>query len=174
MHNVNVEPVERAARQAQGDPASVRQSVALSGDWQVVEGGPQFRGTVPYPGGEVELLCDFPPSLGGTGSAPNPLVYYLWGGIACYAMTYALEAAREGVKLRALRGTITTEVDQSRALGASDSPPVEQIAWELAVDADAPADVLERLRARADERCPGVYCMRNAIPLTTGLADDGS
>ena len=89
-------------------------------------------------------------------------------------MTYALEAAREGVELRALRGTITTEVDQSRALGASNRAPVEQVAWELAVDADAPADVLERLRARADERCPGVYCMRNAIPLTTRLAGDGS
>ena len=32
-------------------------------------------------------------------------------------MTFATEAAREGIELRALRGVITTEVDQSRALG---------------------------------------------------------
>lgn len=89
----------------------MRQPVALSGDWRVAEGGPRFRATVHYPLGEVDLLCDFPAPLGGTGSAPNPLVYCLWGGIACYAMTYALEAAREGIELRALRGTITTEVD---------------------------------------------------------------
>lgn len=174
MHNVNVEAVEQAAREAQADPLSARQPVELSGEWQLAEGDAQFRATIPYPTGEVEFSCDFPPLLGGTGAAPNPLAYCLWGGIACYAMTYALEAAREGVELRALRGTITTEVDQSHALGVSDRPPVEQVAWELDVDADASAELLERLRARTDERCPGVYCMRNAIPLVTRLAGDVS
>lgn len=174
MHNVNVEAVERAAGQVEADPSSGRQPVELSGEWQVAEGAAQFRATIPYPSGEVEFTCDFPPSLGGSGAAPNPLVYCLWGGIACYAMTYALEAAREGVELRALRGTITTEVDQSRALGVSDRAPVEQIVWELDVAADASAELLERLRTRADDRCPGAYCMRNSIPLVTRLAGDGS
>lgn len=172
MHNVNVEAVERAAGQARSDPSSVRQPVELNGEWQVAEGAPQFRATIPYPKGEVEFSCDFPPPLGGSGAAPNPLAYCLWGGIACYAMTYALEAARAGIELRALRGTITTEVDLSRALGASERPPVEEITWELDVDADAPAAQLDDLRSRADERCPGVYCMRNAIPLVTRLAGD--
>lgn len=174
MHNVNVKAVGRAAEQAQADPSSVRQPVELGGEWQVAEGAPQFRATIPYPNGEVELSCDFPPPLGGTGAAPNPLVYCLWGGIACYAMTFALEAARADIELRALRGTITTEVDQSRALGVSERPPVEQIAWELDVDADASAELLEDLRSRADDRCPGVYCMRNSIPLVTRLTSDVS
>lgn len=174
MHNVNIEAVERAAGQAQDDPSSVRQPVDLSGEWQVAEGAAQFRAMIPYPDGEVELSCDFPPPLGGSGAAPTPLAYCLWGGIACYAMTYALEAARAGVELRALRGTITTEVDQSRALGVSERPPVEQITWELDVDADASAELLDELRSRADDRCPGAYCMRNEIPLLTRLAGDGS
>lgn len=173
MHNVNVDAVERAADQAEADPSSVRQAVELSGEWQLAEGAPQFQATIPYPNGEVEFSCDFPPPLGGSGAAPNPLAYCLWGGVACYAMTYALEAARAGVELRALRGTISTEVDQSRALGVSDRPPVEQVAWELEVDAEASAEQLEELRARADDRCPGVYCMRNAIPLVTRLAGNG-
>lgn len=174
MHNVNIDAVERAAEQAQADPSSVRQLVELSGEWQVAEGAPQFRANIPYPNGKVEFSCDFPPSLGGGGAAPNPLVYCLWGGIACYAMTFALEAARAGIELQALRGKITTEVDQSRALGVSERPPVDQIAWELDVDADASAEQLEDLRSRADDRCPGAYCMRNVIPLVTRLTDDGS
>ncbi len=174
LHNVKIEALEQTTRQAEADPASVRQSVELSGDWQVADDAVQFRATIPYPTGEVDFGCDFPPSMGGTGAAPNPLVYCLWGGIACYAMTFALEAAREGVELRTLRGTIRTEIDQSRALGVSERAPVEGIAWELDVDADAPDDLLERLRVRADERCPGAYCMRNAIPLLTRLAGDGS
>jgi uncharacterized OsmC-like protein len=84
-------------------------------------------------------------------------------------MTYATEAAREGIELTALRGTITTEVDQTSALGVTDNPPVEQITWSLQVQADAPDEALDKIKDRADERCPGVYCMRNPIALTTEL-----
>lgn len=167
LHNVDVAALEESAARASADPVMARQPVDLSGEWQVEAGRPQFRGAIPYPSGEVEFSCDFPPALGGSGAAPNPLAYCLWGGLACYAMTYALEAARLGVELRALRGTITTEVDQSRALGVSDRPPVEGVAWSLDVDADAPSEVLGRLKEQADERCPGVYCLRNPIPLET-------
>jgi len=52
------------------------------------------------------FVADFPPSMGGTGSAPNPLTYCFWGGMA------------------------------------------------------------KRL---ADEQCPGVYCLRNPVELTTRL-----
>lgn len=169
MHNVDVEALSATVAEAREDPAAVRQAVSLAGEWQSEEGRPQFRGTIPYPRGEVEFLCDFPPPMGGRGAAPNPLAYCFWGGLACYAMTYALEAAREGVELHALRATVETEVDQSRALGLSDDPPVERISWELEVEADASAETLERLKAQADARCPGVYCLRNPIPLETRL-----
>jgi uncharacterized OsmC-like protein len=167
LHNVDVVALEETAARAAVDPAEVRQSVELSGDWEVEEGRPQFRGAIPYPAGTVEFTCDFPPPLGGSGAAPNPLAYCFWGGLACYAMTYALEAARLGVELRSLRGTVTTEVDQARALGVSDRPPVEGVTWSLEVDAAAPADVLDRLKEQADARCPGVYCLRSPISLET-------
>jgi uncharacterized OsmC-like protein len=167
VHNVDVAALEESAARASADPAAARQPVELSGEWQVEAGRPQFRGAIPYPGGEVEFLCDFPAPLGGSGAAPNPLAYCFWGGLACYAMTYALEAARLGVELRALRGTVTTEVDQSRALGVSERAPVEGVTWSLDVDADVPRDVLDRLKEQADARCPGVYCLRNPIPLDT-------
>lgn len=92
----------------------------------------------------------------------------LQGGLACYAMTFALEAAREGVELRAPRAVVRAEVDQGRALvGVSEQPPVERIDWELAVDSDADDDAIERLAVRSDARCPGVSCIRNPIALET-------
>lgn len=171
MHNVNVTAVEETAAKAETEPEVARQPMALSGEWQVEGDGPQFRGTIPFPQGEVEFLCDFPPKMGGTGAAPNPLAYCLWGGLACYAMTYAVEAAREGVELRGLHATVETKVDQSRALGVSDRPPVERLVWTLEVEADADRSTLDGLKERADERCPGVYCLRNPIPLQTRLAE---
>jgi hypothetical protein len=84
-------------------------------------------------------------------------------------MTFAQEAARRGIELRALHARVETDVDQSRALGVSDRPPVERIDWYLEVDADAPADVLRELRQFADDHCPGAYCIRNPIDLHTHL-----
>ncbi len=170
MHNVNLESLLRTVEQGTADPAALRQPVDLSGEWQTHDGAAQFQGRIPYPGGEVEFSCDFPPSLGGSGSAPNPLAYCLWGGLACYAMTFATEAAREGVELRALRGVITTEVDQSRALGLGDRPPVEHVEWHLEIEADAPEATIDDLKDRADARCPGVYCLRNPIDLATTVS----
>jgi uncharacterized OsmC-like protein len=107
--------------------------------------------------------------MGGTGSAPNPLAYCFWGGLACYAMTYAQEAALRDVELRALRARVEADVDLARALGVSDAPPVERIDWYLEVEADAPPELLAELKAAADEHCPGAYCIRNPIELSTHL-----
>ena len=169
MHNVNLDQLQQTIDKARNDPGALRQPVDLAGQWQTEQGAAQFRGTITYPAGEVEFACDFPPPMGGGGTAPNPLAYCLWGGIACYAMTYATEAARAGIALTALRGTITTEIDQTRALGVTDNPPVEQVTWSLQVQADAPDAELDKIKDLADERCPGVYCMRNPIELTTNL-----
>lgn len=107
--------------------------------------------------------------MGGTGSAPNPLAYCFWGGLACYAMTYAQEAAHQGVELRSVTARAEAEVDMSRALGVTDNPPVELIDWHLEVHAEAPREQLEELKRIADEHCPGVYCVRNPVELTTHL-----
>ena len=85
-------------------------------------------------------------------------------------MTYAQEAARHGVQLRSVRARAEAEVDMSRALGVSDNAPVERIDWHLEVDADASREKLEELKRIADEHCPGVYCVRNPVELTTHLA----
>ncbi|HVP02801.1 MAG TPA: OsmC family protein [Solirubrobacteraceae bacterium] len=170
MHNVNVAALEQTVARAAEDPASVLQPVAFDGEWQTAEGAPQFRTSFPLPGGrDVIFEADFPPPMGGTGSAPNPLAYCFWGGLACYAMTYAQEAAREGVELRALRARVEAQVDMTRALGVSDNPPVERIDWYLDVDADVEPERLDAIKAIADDRCPGVFCIRNPIDLHTHL-----
>ena len=170
MHNVNTDALEQTIVKAEQDPSALKQHVSFDGDWQTGEGQPQFRATIPVPNGEPFVFeADFPPPMGGTGSAPNPLAYCFWGGLACYAMTYAQEAAKQGVPLRSVRARTEAEVDMSRALGVTDNVPVERIDWQLKVDADAPREKLEELKRIADEHCPGVYCVRNPVELTTHL-----
>ncbi len=175
MHNVNTEALDRTIATAKSDPAAAKQQVSFDGDWQTEEGRPQFRASIPVPHGEPVLFeADFPPPMGGTGSAPNPLAYCFWGGLACYAMTYAQEAARQGVHLRAVRAHAQADVDMSRALGVTDNPPVERIEWTLEVDADASDEKLDELKRAADDHCPGVYCVRNPVELDTKLKRSGA
>ena len=174
MHNVNVEAVEKTAESARQDPSAATQPVAFDGEWQTAEGSVQFSTEIPLPdGSSVTFEADYPPHMGGTGSAPNPLAYCFWGGIACFAMTYAQEAAMKGVELRSLRARVRTEMNMSRALGAGDLPPVEAIDWYLEVDADADPETLEEIKAISDERCPGAYCIKNPIELRTHLEVTG-
>lgn len=167
MHNVNTDALAATIEKARQDPGAVTQEVSFGGEWQTAEGAPQFRATIPFPAGETVFEADFPPPMGGSGAAPNPLAYCFWGGLACYAMTFAQEAAKQGVELRSLRARLSTRVDQSRALGVTDNPPVERIDWHLDVDADATPEQLEQLKQLADDHCPGVWCVENPVPLST-------
>ncbi len=82
-----------------------------------------------------------PPPMGGGGAAP--LAHRFSGGPARDAMTYAQQAVRRGVELRAVGARTEAEVDMTRTLGVSDRPPVEHIGWHRQVDADAPRDQRE-------------------------------
>jgi uncharacterized OsmC-like protein len=170
LHNVNVEAIGRAIRTGEEDPASLVQKVNFDGEWHTAGGSPQFAAEIPLPdGGSIPFEADYPPHMGGSGSAPNPLAYCFWGGIACFAMTYAQEAAIRGVEIKSLRARVATDVDMSRALGVSDRPPVEGIDWYLEVESDASPEVLEEIKTDSDERCPGAYCISNPIDLRTHL-----
>lgn len=170
MHNVNVEALKETIEKANEDASSVRQPVVFDGDWQTQDGAAQFRATIKFPQGEMTFESDFPPPMGGSGAAPNPLAYCFWGGLACYAMTFAQEAALQGVELRSLTGRIETEVDQSRALGVTENPPVEQMEWRLEAEADVPDEKLQDIKRLADEHCPGVWCLKNPVNLVTRLS----
>ncbi len=169
MHNVNLDALNATIEKAKQDPSAVVMATAFDGEWNT-GGGPQFTATIPVPdGSSVTFAADFPPPMGGTGAAPNPLAFCFWGGLACYAMTFAQEAAKAGVEIRALRARVEAQVDQSRALGVTDNPPVQQIDWTLHVDADGDPGQLDAIKQTADDHCPGVYCLRNPIELRTAL-----
>ena len=72
MHNVNVEALEQTVAKAKEDHSAVKQRVSFDGEWQTEEGRPQFRAGIPVPNGDPVIFeADFPPPMGGTGSAPT-------------------------------------------------------------------------------------------------------
>jgi uncharacterized OsmC-like protein len=173
VNNVNVKAAGEFVEQAKADATLARKSKRVQGTWNFTEGEPQFSATMSHKTGETTVRADFAPFMGGEGLAPDPIQYCLYGLAACYAGTFVGLAAAHGVNLRSLSVVAENEVDLSRSLGLSDAPVVERVSLSLQVDTEAEEAQLAELERLAKERCPGVYCLGNPIPMEFRLERSG-
>ncbi len=168
-NNVNLEGMMAFMEQAKQDPALLKKQKRVEGTWNLAEGHPQFSATLDYPAGQRTLEADLAPFMGGSGVAPDPIQYCLYGLAACFAGTFVSLAAAEGVALRGLKVIAQNQVDLTKAMGLGDKPIVERVSLNLVVDSDAGEAKLRELEQLARERCPGVYCLTRPIPLDTDV-----
>ena len=168
-NNVNVEAVEKFVEEVKKDPAQARKVKRVTGEWVFQEGEPQFRAELEFPRGKEVIQADFAPFMGGGGIKPDPIQYCLYGFASCFAGTFAAVAAMEGVTLKKLSVVAENKLDLSRTFGLTDNPPVEEVELTVTVSSDAPPEKLQEIERLARERCPGVYCITNPIPLKTKL-----
>ncbi len=169
LNNVNTEAMGKFLEEVKADAGVAKKTKRVEGEWVFEEGKAQFRAVLAYAQGERVVEMDFAPFMGGSGLAPDPVQFCLYGLAACYAGTFASAATIEGVELRELRVVIENKIDLTRTLGLSENPIVEGVKLELYVKSDAPKEKLDEIKRLADERCPGVECLTRSIPLTTGL-----
>lgn len=169
VNNVDVEAMGKFAGQVEADPDLAKKEKRVVGSWNFDDDRPQFSAVLQYKEGERTVESDFAPFMGGGGLAPDPIQYCLYGMAACYAGTFASLAAGQGVELKALSVVAENRVDLSRSMGLSDNPVVEGVSLTLHVDADADNSILRELERMARDRCPGVYCLTEPIPLETRL-----
>jgi uncharacterized OsmC-like protein len=173
INNVNIEAAGKFVEQAKADSSVTKKSKRVQGSWDFTDGQPQFSATLSHETGTTTLRADFAPFMGGAGLAPDPIQYCLYGLAACYAGTFVGLAASQGVVLRSLSVIAENRMDLSRSLGLSDAPVVEKVKLALEVDTDAGEEQLAELERLAQERCPGVYCLSNPIPIEFELGRRG-
>jgi uncharacterized OsmC-like protein len=172
LNNVNLDKLKATIDKAKTDLGVLKKVNRVEGEWLLGEGGPQFRAIVHTEKGKILLEADQPGFLGGSGSAPGPMIYCLYGVASCFAATFATIAAKEGVELRKLKITAESHVDLSRSLGLSENPTVEKVVFRVLCDADAPRKKLEDIKKLARERCPAAYCLTTPIPLQVELVEE--
>ena len=170
LNNINTTAAGKFMEEAQNNPQIARKTKRVEGEWVFEEGKPQFKAILAYKEGERVIESDFAPFMGGKGLAPDPIQYCLYGMAACFAGTFVSLATMEGIALRKLRIAVENKVDLTRTLGLSNNPVVEGVELTLEVESDATREKLEEIESLAKERCPGVYCLVNPIPLTTRLS----
>ncbi len=174
LNNINTEAAAAFFEQARQDPGVARKTKRVEGEWQFTQDRPQFKATLAFKEGECILESDFAPFMGGRGLAPDPVQYCLYGLAACYAATFASVATTEGVRLLSLKVAVENNMNLTRTLGLSSEPIVEGVEVTLTVDAEGSREKLEEIERLARDRCPGVWCLVNPIPLTTRIEVRGN
>jgi len=169
MNHMNLEGLQIFVEDAKKDLSKTKKSKKVECSWNFNEGKPQIESKVQHPKGETILRSDFAPFMGGEGLAPDPIQYCLFGLAACFAGTFMSMATMMGIKIQDLTVSAENFTDLSKTLGLTNNPIVEKVKVIATVKSDAKEEQLKELQQMAHEKCPGVYCLVNPIPLDTEL-----
>jgi uncharacterized OsmC-like protein len=169
MNNMNLEGMKTFMEEVKQDLSKAKKSKKVECSWNFNEGKPQIESRVQHPKGETILRSDFAPFMGGEGLAPDPIQYCLFGLAACFAGTFMSMATMKGIKIEGLNVSAENFTDLTKTLGLTDNPIVEKVKIILTVKSDVKKEQLKELEKLAHERCPGVYCLVNPVPLESAL-----
>ena len=164
INNVDIEKAGAFIEEVKQDKSKALKIKRVEGTWNLKEGKVQFTSTLEHAQGSTITEADGPPFLGGSGLKPDPVQYCLFGLAACYAQTFASIAAEKGIKLKQLKVAAENKVNLSKALGLSNEPIVEKVVLEVKASGNKGENLAE-IKKLAEQKCPGVYCLTNAIKL---------
>lgn len=148
----------------QKDPSQAKKNKKITGSWVFEEGKPQFASDIDFNKGRVALNCELPPFAGGYGTSPDTIQYCLYGLAACFAVTFAASATKEGIKLTKLEVTAENWMDLRKQMGISGDNIIERVKFTVHASG-APREALMKILKLAEERCPGSECVTRSIPL---------
>ncbi len=167
VNNINLDNIKKFKESVKKNPSEAEKSKKVIGEWRFEEGNPQFSSVLEYKNGTQQIYADAPLFSGGNGLAPDPLQYCLFGLCACFAGTFTAIATENNIKLTKLKVSVENKIDLSKAVGLSNNPIVKEVILSIEVSSNTTKEKLQEIVSLAKERCPGVYCLTNPIPLKT-------
>ncbi len=160
----------------ESDPASARLTISVR---SATEGDDPMRCRIvsePAVGEPAAWDAAAHPMAGGDGALPCSGDLLLASLAACQEITLRMVAAAMGIALRRVEVTVEGDMDFRGTMGIDPETPVgfQRIRTDIRIDADAPADRLQRLAQRAERYCVVASTLRQPPELTTRIlfADD--
>jgi len=169
MNNINLKEMNSFVEEVKQDLAKSKRTKKVECSWNFEEKKSQMVSKLQYAQGETTLQSDLAPFMGGTGSAPDPIQYCLFGLAACFAGTFMSTATTMGIKIESLKVSAENSLDFSKTIGLTKNPITEKVKIVTEVKSGAKKEQLKELEKLSRERCPGVYCLVNPIPLELEL-----
>jgi uncharacterized OsmC-like protein len=117
---------------------------------------------------EFTIDAGEPSILVGTDTGPNPAELLLAALSACLTTTLVYIAAARGVRLTEVQSTLEGDMDVRGALGLSDEVRngFERIRVTFRIKGDAPAEKLQEIVGRAQQRSAVFDMLTNGVPVT--------
>jgi uncharacterized OsmC-like protein len=115
--------------------------------------------------GRHALTVDEPPSVGGTGTGPNPVQLVLSSLASCQAISYRYWSEFMGIPFDAMTVLVEAELDQRGLLGFEDGIPAGPTGVRCTVTIEGPEtpERYEELRRSVDAHCPVLDVFTNAL-----------
>lgn len=166
---VNFPAIEKFVADVKNDASLAIKTKIVEGSCNFEQGQPHYTATLEFPSGKTTLVCDQPPFMGGGGTAPDPLLYCLYGTASCFAGTMMLIIEQRKLKVDSLRVRVQNKVNLTRPLGLGEAPIVEGVWIGMEYTGEAGQGDMDSAVKEAMETCPGAYCVTHPIPLTAEI-----
>src|SRR3989339_1038247 len=95
---INLQAIEKFAAEVKQNPAAGIKEKVISGECNFGD-GPHYSATVEFAQGKTTITSDNPPFMSGSGIAPDPVNYCLFGTASCFAGTMMAIIAQRGLKV---------------------------------------------------------------------------
>ena len=117
--------------------------------------------------GAFEFAADEPVSVGGTGTAPNPVQMALATLGSCQAITYRYWAEELGLRLDGVTITVEADFDMGAYFGfpGAGRPAPSAVRCSVVLEGPEPAARYEELTAAVDEHCPLLDLFTRPVPV---------
>ena len=167
VNRINIDRFCETILNAKSDLSKSKKVVAFEGNWEIGKDGPQFSAYINTKnGGKFLIQSDEPVALGGSGTAPNPVQYGLYGIAACYSAAFVKWISMEGIKIEKFKVKVKADMDIAASLGIFKEPPApfyEHIKFEIIIDSDLSMEEIQRFNEITKQRCACYYCLTKAI-----------
>lgn len=119
--------------------------------------------------GKFSVEVDEPAALGGAGTAPNPVEYYLASLLACQVVTYRVWADKLGIALDDISARAEGDLDVRGFFGFDDSvrPGFSEVRVVVTLTGPEPRERYLELQESVDAHCPVLDVTRNPVPVRT-------
>jgi Predicted redox protein, regulator of disulfide bond formation len=171
VNNVNLSNVNEFVEQGKKDKDLLKKVIKLEGEWILDPSkGYQFRTELAYEKGKQVIEIDSPTWLGGNGNRLGPMAYCIAGMTSCFIATFASIAASKGIRLKRLTVSSNCTINFAKTFDVADEPINEAVNFEVNAEAEnASREELEEILRLAEDRCPAIYSMKNAIKTNVRL-----
>jgi len=95
--------------------------------WEFNDGKSQMTSTLVHAKGQTTVYSDLAPFMGGSGLAPDPIQYCLFGLATCFAGTFMSTATMMGIEIKTLKVSAENSMDFSKSIGLTNNPITEKV-----------------------------------------------